>query len=58
MRIILYKLEMEIDMIDGNKYYSFNGNYHRDDGPAVEYANGSKAWWIHGKRHRIHGPAV
>lgn len=26
---------------------------HREDGPAVEYANGDKEWWWRGKRFRI-----
>ena len=35
-----------------------NGKLHREDGPAVEYANGSKAWYLNGKLHREDGPAV
>jgi len=35
-----------------------NGDYHREDGPAIEFVNGSKAWWINGKRHREDGPAI
>jgi hypothetical protein len=32
---------------------------HREDGPAIEYADGgSKFWYINGKRHREDGPAV
>ena len=31
---------------------------HREDGPAVEYANGNKHWFLNGKRHREDGPAV
>lgn len=31
---------------------------HREDGPAVEYANGTKEWCINGKLHRENGPAV
>lgn len=43
---------------DGNKrYFDCDGEYHRDEGPAIEYANGSKSWFINGKRHRIDGPA-
>ena len=25
-----------------------NGKLHREDGPAIEYANGSKEWWLNG----------
>ena len=31
---------------------------HREDGPAVEYADGYKAWYIDGKYHREDGPAI
>ena len=39
-------------------YTNSVGDYHRDDGPAVEYANGDKEWWVNGRVHRIDGPAV
>ena len=52
-----------------NKYYTTTGVFeaekynsswilHREDGPAIEYANGYKEWWIDDKRHREDGPAV
>ena len=31
---------------------------HREDGPAVEWADGTKSWYRDGKRHREDGPAV
>ena len=31
---------------------------HREDGPAVEYADGDKYWYINGKRHREDGSAI
>ena len=46
----------EIDA-DGNKEWFLNGEYHREDGPAIEFANGNKAWYLHGKYHREDGPA-
>ena len=30
---------------------------HREDGPAIEWANGSKEWYINDKLHREDGPA-
>jgi len=30
---------------------------HREDGPAIEWADGCKEWWIDGQRHRVDGPA-
>ena len=29
-------------------WYNKNGQLHREDGPAVEYANGSKWWYLNG----------
>ena len=40
----------------GNKYWYFNGQLHRVDGPAIENSNGYKEWWLNG--HRIDGPAI
>ena len=40
------------------KVWYLNGLYHRDDGPAVEWANGAKAWWLNGFLHREDGPAI
>ena len=31
---------------------------HREDGPAIEWADGDKFWYINGKFHREDGPAV
>lgn len=33
------------------------GHFHREDGPAILYADGSCSWWLNGKRHRVDGPA-
>jgi hypothetical protein len=39
------------------KVYAFytewyhNGKLHREDGPAIEYANGDKSWWRNGIRY-------
>ena len=37
--------------------WSVFGQWHREDGPAREYANG-KEWWRNGQRHREDGPAM
>jgi hypothetical protein len=34
------------------------GEYHREDGPAIECNNGDKFWYINGKLHRDDGPAI
>ena len=41
----------------GDKHWYLNGKLHREDGPAVEYANGDKVWYLNGKLHREDGPA-
>ena len=35
-----------------------DGKLHREDGPAIEYANGTKKWFLNGELHREDGPAV
>jgi hypothetical protein len=39
-------------------YVDAQYNYHRTDGPAVEYSSGEKHWYVNGKRHRTDGPAI
>ena len=33
----------------GTKHWRLNGKRHREDGPAIEWANGEKQYWIHGE---------
>ena len=50
--------KLTIDKL-GNKIWKLpNGNYHREDGPAVEWGNGDKSWWLNDLRHREDGPAI
>ncbi len=53
--MIEYKVEVGTD---GTKFWYLNGKFHREDGPAVEYANGDKRWYLNGILHREDGPAV
>jgi hypothetical protein len=50
------KYEVTVDR--GTARWRLNGKLHREDGPAVEWADGDKSWWLNGKRHREDGPAV
>lgn len=43
--------------IFGTKRYYIDNKLHRENGPAVEYADGCKVWFIKNKRHRVDGPA-
>jgi len=40
------------------EWHNEAGRLHREDGPAIEYANGTKEWWVNGQRHRVNGPAI
>lgn len=42
----------------GDKFWYLDGLRHREDGPAIEYANGGKKWYRHGLLHRLDGPAI
>jgi hypothetical protein len=33
---------------DGSKRWYLNREFHRTDGPAIEYYEGLKEWWLHG----------
>jgi hypothetical protein len=36
---------------NGSKLWYLNGKLHREDGPAVEWADGRKEWWLNGKQY-------
>ena len=40
------------------EYRNSEGQLHREDGPAIEFANGTKKWFLDGIRHREDGPAI
>ncbi len=42
----------------GDKKWYKNGKLHREDGPAIEYANGHRAWYKDHELHREDGPAI
>jgi hypothetical protein len=49
----------KIVLPDGTiEYRNDKGEYHREDGPAVEWNNSTKEWYINGKLHREDGPAI
>jgi len=50
----VYKQVYSTRVVYSNRF----GDYHRIDGPAVEYSYGSKEWWINGNLHRENGPAI
>lgn len=42
----------------GNVRWRVDGDLHRVDGPAVEYAAGGSQWWLNDQLHRADGPAI
>ena len=46
-----------IDKNGNRMWFNEKGEYHRENGPAVEYNNGGKCWYINGVAHREDGPA-
>jgi len=57
MWYILKGYTINVDVF-GNREWCLNGQWHREDGPAVEHANGTRAWYRYGELHREDGPAV
>jgi hypothetical protein len=40
------------------KHWFINGERHREDSPAIEYASGVKMWYLNGNLYRTDGPAI
>jgi hypothetical protein len=38
-----------VEYSNGDKYWCWEGKYHRVDGPAIECVDGYKAWYYHGQ---------
>ena len=44
----------EVDIFVGQYWrWLLNGKLHREDGPAIEYANGTKEWYVDGKKIEV-----
>jgi hypothetical protein len=48
----------EISNFGTKRWYNDRWEFHREDGPAIEFNDGSKSWFINGKLHRLDGPAI
>ena len=42
----------------GTEEWLFNGNRHRENGPAMRFASGTERYYLDGKLHRVDGPAI
>ena len=47
-RLAIYDKQVFCIDEDGDKYWYLDGQRHRVNGPAIEYARGDKRWWING----------
>ena len=52
------KYRVEVDISGTRRYYNAANQLHRDDGPAVEWADGTKLWYQNGLLHCTDGPAI
>ena len=43
---------------EGTRWFNLKDQLHREDGPAVEYADGDKWYYINDELHREDGPAI
>ena len=53
-----FKHNIQVKINCNSCAFTKNGERHRVDGPAIEYASGEKHWYKNGKRHREDGPAI
>jgi hypothetical protein len=47
----------QVDMY-GTKWFNDRNELHREDGPAIVWANGDTVWYRNGQMHREDGPAL
>ena len=55
---MMTSITYQVTVFDDRTEWRLDGQLHRTDGPAVEYANGNRFWYLNGQRHRVDGPAV
>lgn len=48
----------ETDHLGSRRWYNDQGKFHREDGPAVEWALGATEYYLNGICHREDGPAI
>ena len=54
----IYKQRLTLMQHPDKTEYRVEDLLHREDGPAVVYANGHKHWYMNGNLHRADGPAI
>ena len=51
-------MRKQTDSLGNTWYYNDLNQWHRENGPAVEFDDGEKWWYHNGQRHREDGPAI
>ena len=54
----IYKQRLKVTKGQQTTEYCVENKLHREDGPAMEFANSYKSWYLNGKLHRLDGPAI
>ena len=52
------KYRIEVTNAGTRRYYNNAGELHRDEGPAVEWADSTTVWYQNDHIHRTAGPAI
>ena len=52
------KYRIEVDKWGTRHYCNSANQFHRINGPAIEWVSGHKEWWQNGQLHRTDGPAI
>lgn len=47
-----------VDDTGATCWFNADGEYHRDDGPAIIWKDGSEFWYQYDRCHNINGPAA
>lgn len=56
--ILYQEMPSHISRLNGDQEWYQNGQFHRNDGPALMTTKGTHKWYQNGLLHRDHGPAV
>jgi len=57
--VIVDGITYKVEVTDySTRWYNESNELHREDGPAMEWADGTKHYYINGQRHREDGPAM
>ena len=51
-------IEYTVQVDDDRTAWMLDGEFHREDGPAIECKDGNNGWYQNGKLHRLDGPAL